>query len=195
MTNNETVRNMDEEFSPKGQPRQKRTKGFTEENFRGAKQEREAEQRIAGKLTVNQETTRIENITQRIRRKAKRFGGDNENLKTILRMHFNYSASSNGKPYQYEGIEFFPVGQNASHAFYLGEKDGKVYRLSMGEDDYKVLNPGDPHYKSKEYLVETIGYKPEELTDGMLRHLNTEPVIGEHISEVHDLSTAYLGHF
>jgi len=33
-----------------------------------------------------------------------------------------------------DGIEFYRVGHNASHEFYLGVKDGVLYDCAVGED-------------------------------------------------------------
>lgn len=35
---------------------------------------------------------------------------------------------------EHDGVTLFLVGSNASHEFYLGKKDGKYYRASLGEE-------------------------------------------------------------
>lgn len=65
-----------------------------------------------------------------------------------------------------EGISFYIVGHNASHEFYLGMKDGKIYRMSIGE-----------------------GFPP----DGDWSNIPVECKITE-ISE-EDLGNTYIGHF
>ena len=39
-----------------------------------------------------------------------------------------------------DGIQFWRVGWNASHEFYAGTKDGKRYRMALGEGDFDDLD-------------------------------------------------------
>ena len=48
----------------------------------------------------------------------------------IRQMHLNYTGGVEQSPTLVEGIEFYSVGHNASHNFYIGYKDGQKWRLS-----------------------------------------------------------------
>jgi len=67
---------------------------------------------------------------------------NNELLAKVLRIHMEYNNGSVcTDPIVEQGIKFYIVGHNASHEFYLGVKDGKVYRMSYGgEYDYDEEN-------------------------------------------------------
>lgn len=52
-----------------------------------------------------------------------------------------------------QGSTFWQVGRNASHEFYLGVIDGKLYRYSIGEAGLDA--EGDMTYQSR--LVEVQG--------------------------------------
>lgn len=54
-------------------------------------------------------------------------------------------------PYLHEGIEFYSVGANASHSFYLGVKDGKLYKRSLCYDWYK-----DENGEIQEYVEDKV---------------------------------------
>lgn len=71
---------------------------------------------------------------------------DDPLLRKVFQFHLFYSyghtkAASSPKPYEpsshpfeKDGIKFFVVGHNASHQFYLGVKDGVLYRGSYDCD-------------------------------------------------------------
>lgn len=104
-------------------------------------------------------------------------GPEDSVLQRILNASYGYESTRYGgrealealglfTPTMRKGIPFFRVGHNASHEFYLGVKDGKIYRWSIGE-----------------------GVWPED-DDG---EIPVEEEIRE-ISE-EDLGRVYIGHF
>lgn len=83
-----------------------------------------------------------------------RANGD-EVLEAIIAVAMEYRNSTEVQPSIKDGIEFFGVGHNASHAFYLGRKDGETYKRSyycdydpetgecFEEDHIRKLAPGE----------------------------------------------------
>lgn len=72
---------------------------------------------------------------------AKRLAKGDTVLEEILlwNMTFNGGRAPNA-PTKRKGIHFWMVGQNASHQFEAGVKDGKRYRYSFGEgDDFRKV--------------------------------------------------------
>ena len=65
-----------------------------------------------------------------------------QQLSTVLDMAKAYGHGT-ATTYQYEGHEWFLVGNNASHMFYLREDEGEgstvVWRLSSCEDGDNVI--------------------------------------------------------
>jgi len=60
------------------------------------------------------------------------YGGDPRAVEMLL-AHLNFEGGRvSGRTVQ--GIKFFTVGQNATHQFAMGMRDGQCYRLSVGED-------------------------------------------------------------
>lgn len=124
----------------------------------------------------------------------------NEMLHKVLRASIDFNNGFLQKPSQKEGIDFYPVGRNASHEFYLGVKDGKLFSLSSGEDSYIQYQPGDPEYTSREMLIERGYFNDDDLKDEetvcmMVEQYNLHPVYGEHIREVNPDAPGYLGHY
>ena len=70
-------------------------------------------------------------------------------LRRIMRIHLEYNGGHvNARPMIKDGITFYSVGHNASHYFYLGVKDGQMYRCSIdgwyGSIDYeRALEAGE----------------------------------------------------
>lgn len=54
-------------------------------------------------------------------------------LSRVLATHMEYSDGK-VEPHEEDGIVFYQVGRNASHEFYLGMKEGRLFRMSLGED-------------------------------------------------------------
>jgi hypothetical protein len=68
---------------------------------------------------------------------------DDPLLRQVYEAHLIYSyigrprterIKVDAHPSVHDGVEFFMVGHNASHQFYLGTKDGKLYHGACGED-------------------------------------------------------------
>lgn len=78
---------------------------------------------------------------------------NNPVLAEILRMHLEYSNGKIGHPFTKDGIDFYEVGHNATHHFYLGIKDGKVYKLST----YYDYDPETHEHISEEHVREVSG--------------------------------------
>lgn len=74
-------------------------------------------------------------------------------MEAILKRHKEYNGG-NIDPFEEEGIVFYSVGQNASHDWCLGMKDGKIYSRSYGEDNYRTLQVGEAGYISREEFIE-----------------------------------------
>lgn len=82
-------------------------------------------------------------------------------LRQVLRIHIEYNGGQvSSYPFVKEGIRLYRVGRNASHEFYLGVKDGKMYRYSFGEESYDCVS-GETSYAGDgptEVDPERIGY-------------------------------------
>lgn len=76
-------------------------------------------------------------ITEARDRMAELLSKGDEKLTAILRWHTEFNSGHiDTCPTVKAGIAFYQVGRNASHEFYLGVKDGKVYGCSVGEGCY-----------------------------------------------------------
>jgi len=97
-------------------------------------------------------------------------------LQKVMRIHLEYRRGhADSEPMEKEGIKFYSVGHNASHFFYLGVKDGKMYYCSI-----------DGWYGSCDYY--------DALDAGEL----DEEDIGNDGSSVHEVdpdNLGYIGHF
>ena len=98
---------------------------------------------------------------------AEIFSNQNPILARILRIHLEYEGAMAAghfkknfkcEPYQKDGIDFYEVGHNATHHFYLGIKDGKVYKRSS----YYDYNPETHEHIDEERVYEVpaddLGY-------------------------------------
>jgi hypothetical protein len=83
-------------------------------------------------------------------------------LTKILRLHLEYESARAGdfynknfdcRPCKRNGIDFYEVGHNATHHFYLGIKDGKVYKLST----YYDYDPETGKHIDEEHIHEVTG--------------------------------------
>lgn len=79
--------------------------------------------------------------------------GNNPVLAEILRMHLEYNNGRMRHPLTKDGIDFYEVGHNATHHFYLGIKDGKAYKLST----YYDYDPETHEDISEEHIREVTG--------------------------------------
>lgn len=79
-----------------------------------------------------------------------------QDLQEILEWHMEYS---NGpiNPFEEDGITFYQVGRNSSHEFYAGIKDGKKYRLTVGESGLEDED-GEVLFESKISEVDEWDY-------------------------------------
>lgn len=84
-------------------------------------------------LRVHELITRDEAIQMARGAKAKEMAKGDPLLEGILLQSAEISRE-NPRPYQRCGIDFYTVGENASHSFYLGVRDGRIYRYSLSDD-------------------------------------------------------------
>lgn len=91
--------------------------------------------------------------------------GGNQLLKEILEMSIAYNNGHLEEPIldKDTGVSFYSVGRNASNEFYVGEKDGQRYVMSIGEIDQQDPSGEDmdhdaPSYKKSVKAVEKWGY-------------------------------------
>lgn len=64
--------------------------------------------------------------------------GDDKLMEMVVNAHLRYERSFNpdSSPMIKEGIAFYLVGHNASHEFYMGVKDDRLYAYSYGESGW-----------------------------------------------------------
>lgn len=67
-------------------------------------------------------------------RRAKELANGDPILEHILHLAFQTTQGHDPHPYVKNGIKLYEVNQNASHGFYLGTKDGRLYRYSSSGD-------------------------------------------------------------
>jgi len=90
----------------------------------------------------------------------------NSVMQQILRIHLEYYGGTiDTSPTEEDGIKFYIVGRNSSHEFYLGMRDGKVFKMAFGD---------------------VAGSWDEE---------NDRPIYKSRVSEVNPDDFGYLGHF
>jgi len=75
------------------------------------------------------------------------YGGDRR-AREIFYRNMWFQNGAVGNPIEIRGILFYKMGRNASHEFYAGIKDGKLYQCSIGED---VICDADGNYVRDEY--------------------------------------------
>ena len=73
--------------------------------------------------------------TGKFNRAAKEMAGGDHILEQILRISMEYHNSTEVISQDDGGVLFYCVGHNATHYFSLGRKDGKTYKLAIGESD------------------------------------------------------------
>ena len=75
-------------------------------------------------------------IAARAKLVAERLFSGNALAEEFLRWHmaFRGEARVDESPYVVDGIPFYQVGRNASHAFYAGMLNGQLYRCALGEE-------------------------------------------------------------
>jgi hypothetical protein len=91
----------------------------------------------------------------RIQRAAELAGG-NELLAEILLWNMNYRDGEIDTPIKKAGVDFYPVGRNATHDFYAGTKGGNRYEYVSADDwdDEK----GEPKLYESVRKVKAWGY-------------------------------------
>lgn len=57
-------------------------------------------------------------------------------LANAIRWHMGFEDGDASDPWMVEGIPFYQVGRNASHAFYVGAKDGQRYVIGQDYEDH-----------------------------------------------------------
>lgn len=92
----------------------------------------------AGQL-VAREAKKIKSRDELIRvlrtKKATELAAGEPLLASVLEIHLEITDGQISEPQNYEGIDFYNVGSNASHRSYLGVKDGRLYSFCSGEED------------------------------------------------------------
>lgn len=76
-----------------------------------------------------------------IQKMAEKFAADNYSgdprAVEMISCHLQFQSAGGGKveieAYEEQGIRFFMVGQNASHQFSMGMKDGRCFSWACGE--------------------------------------------------------------
>jgi hypothetical protein len=84
-------------------------------------------------LRIHELKTRDEAIQMARFVRAKELSHGDKVLEAIILQSAEISRE-NPRPYQRCGIDFYTVGENASHSFYLGVKDGRIYRYALSDD-------------------------------------------------------------
>jgi len=118
------------------------------------------------------------------RREARRLAPDNPHRQKVLEYHlcFNQSWDMDVRASRANGkIEFFVVGRNASHQFYLGEMDGKLFRASL-----------DCSLPCETCSVSEDGYYCNYSEHCSLLD---DPGWGFNVDEIEDANGHYLGHY
>ena len=114
----------------------------------------------------NLERADEEDREERFRLTAKIYADGDSILERILVQHFAYSQAhtkeiTDLKPsgYEKDGVTFYRLGHNASHEFYLGTKDGKIFKLSFGEGEWNEETETTSYDENiTECTMETVGY-------------------------------------
>ena len=94
-----------------------------------------------------------EQIKDERQQEVQRLAAGNDDLAFILQIHAEGHDGQMCPPSEFEGVQMYCVGRNASHEFYLGVKGGKRYYCSIGEGPYD------------EYDIPTCERHFEEITD------------------------------
>lgn len=80
---------------------------------------------------------------------AKQYAEGDVALEEILKVHLDFT-SGRIYPVSHAGILFFQVGENSTHEFYAGTRDGKMYSLSYDESEEDGQHDGSYHLSELE---------------------------------------------
>lgn len=76
-------------------------------------------------------------IKEARKQRAEQLAGGDEDLEHVYYWNMEYSNGDvDKKPLKKDEIDFYQVGRNASHDFFVGVKDGKKYRLSFMSGEF-----------------------------------------------------------
>ncbi len=87
-----------------------------------------------------------------------KFAKGDELLASVIELHLEYIQSLEPRSCQQQGIDFYVVGHNASHVFYLGVKDGEIWKHVFGESATEMYEDGFPKIEEKTYKSDGFGY-------------------------------------
>lgn len=79
--------------------------------------------------------------------KAKEMSGGDEILEDILRTNIDYNRGRIDNPMQVKGVDFYCVGHNSSHVFFMGTNGGRKYTLTYEPGEESAENG---HFKEVE---------------------------------------------
>jgi hypothetical protein len=115
-------------------------------------------------------------------KKAEEFSGGDPILRNILIQHIEDRNGRDPAPMRKKGIDLYSVGENASHTFYLGTKEGRIFRYASGDDPPNV----------KDSVLNSLGV--EEVDPGTLTEQQVDAAAGEYAKEIaYYLSTSLFG--
>lgn len=114
---------------------------------------------------MNRRIELTEQIENARKQQAKKLANGNKILETIFKLHICFTDGEIRVPYIFEDIKFYQVGRNATHVFYLGGRNGKLYRYSScglfydKNEGYFADEAVDEYYHEVENLAdEYIGH-------------------------------------
>ncbi len=142
----------------------------------------------------------LQTRTRQLQHRAAELSNGDKLLGRVMEAHLAYSNGRPSSPSSVDGIDFYVVGRNASHEFYLGTKDGRMFKRAFGESGRKIYETTDPYYRTKEQLHELGLITEEDLEDPerasyLLEEYNSEMLYEDHVYEVDPDNIGYVGHF
>lgn len=140
---------------------------------------------------------------------ASKFAGGDAVLEEILQVHLQMNSGEKAYPHKIKTgavetdvkdlpalMEFYQVGRNASHSFYLGVHEGKIYSYACGEGDFYFIDDN-----GTEYSEDQVGWKEsDDIFDAVTqdgRRLYQQTRLDRHISGPYASlkGAGYIGHF
>lgn len=123
---------------------------------------------------------------KRLKQRAEELANGAPQLKLIYELHLSFGHKENLDihPIEKQGINFYAVGRNSSHYFYLGVKEGQLYEMTQGEEDLATAGIIDQT---------TINLDEEEVLRDQGGSIVA--IFREHIRPVDSLEGLYLGHY
>lgn len=108
-------------------------------------------------MSKNRRLSREEKLANKREFVAKAIALDDSILANIIYSHMEYMGSLQPCATIRDGIEFYCLGHNASHEFYLGRKNGETWKYVIGES-IEEDEDGYPKVESRVTKVDDIGY-------------------------------------